>query len=271
MKTIIITGIDGCGKSTLVRQLYDEYGADPSMGIFACPSYHHIPGSGKDRLSILLEKLNGIGNAYRLSDLKALALYLQMSLYSAVLRQVSGHTSCTTVIAERHALVDTVVYGSLYVKQITGSIDRKAWQPVIEKELNQLYPGAFEEVQEWITHLNRYTGGHHHFWNYTGFLKKIFAASPETIIRTLSGFFNLQLPDQICFLNIEPALAVERLKKREKQLELHERAETLQVLQSGYLQLLDTIKIINPETEITILDESNYCQVKDCLQLTSIA
>jgi len=270
MKTAILTGIDGCGKSTLVRQLYEEYGTDPAIGIVACPSYHHIPGSGKERLSLLLEKLNELGNRHRVSDLKALALYLQMSLYSPVLQKISADPCCTLVISERHALIDTVVYGSMYAKKITGSIDKQTWQPVIEKELNVIYPGGFDEIQEWIVYLDRSTGGQHDFWNYTGFLKNLFTTSPRRIIAVLSDFFHLQLPDQVCFLAIEPDTAIARLQKRDKQLELHERTDILQALQRTYLQLLDILTCISPAMDITILNESDYCQVKNCLHLTSI-
>lgn len=270
MRTAIITGIDGCGKSTLVKRLHDEYAGDASIGLFACPSYHHLAGSGHEQLSILFERLNELGNAWRLSDLKALALYLQMSLYRPVLEKVATRPNCELVVSERHALIDTVVYGSLYANRITGMIDQQTWEPLITQELDQLYPYGFETVQQWVGYLNEVAGTNYHFWNYTGFLKDVFTASPATVMRQLSGFFQLQLPDQVCFLQIEPDEALTRLDKRDKQRELHERKDLLEALQSGYLHLLQALKKEYPQLQVSILHSSDYQLVKETLHLNPV-
>jgi thymidylate kinase len=269
MKTAIITGIDGSGKSTLIKRLYQEYSAIPSVKIFACPSYHHIPGSGADELSVIFEKLNRLGNEHHDYDLKALGLYLQMSLYNSVLQRFCELPSVSLIISERHALIDTIVYGGVYAKIIKGVIDQQVWQPIIEKELDKLQPGAFEKVKEWIKYLNKRNPKEYNFWNYTGFFKKIFAEPEEALISRLSDLFDLTLPDQICFLKIKPQTAIQRLKQRSNQLELHENASRLNALQDKYLQLLQNIKDIYPNITITILEKGNYRQMKECIQLTS--
>jgi thymidylate kinase len=271
MKTAIITGIDGTGKSTYIKQLYAEYAGKSSAGFFACPSYHHLPGSQMDELSIIFEKINSFGNEYKHNDIKALGLYLQMSLYSPVLKIFEASPDINIVISERNAIIDTVVYGSLYAKSITGNIEQAHWQPLLEKELDQLFPGAFQKVQEWINYLNGFTGEGHSFWNYTGFLKKLFTSTPESIIENLCRFFNLALPDVICFLKIDPHVAIERLKQREKQLELHENPALLEALQMKYLSLLNLVKKLYPDITIHILENTTYGYLKQHLPITSKA
>src|SRR4051812_40762373 len=109
MKIASITGIDGSGKSMLVKQLYEARTGAPAVGVFSCPSYHHIPGSGYDLLSEIFERINLLGNQYKHSDIKALALYLQMSLYGYVAQHYAQTTPAQLLIAESHPLIDTVV------------------------------------------------------------------------------------------------------------------------------------------------------------------
>ncbi|HTF80689.1 MAG TPA: hypothetical protein VL947_03155 [Cytophagales bacterium] len=269
MKTSIITGIDGSGKSTLLDKLHDEFSANPTIGFFACPSYHHFNSSGYARLSILFEKLNSIGNAYQMPDIKALALYLQMSLYGSVWNHVSRNQLCTKVISERHALIDTVIYGSLYMKSISGNIDAALWKPIIERELNDIDKDAFADILDWISMLNRYTRQDYDFWQYTGFLKEIFSLSGVRVLEHISTYFDLQLPDQVCFLKTDPELALKRLSNRDKPLELHEKPELLQLLQIKYLQLLEVLKRVEPQIQICILEGDNYLEVKEALDLVT--
>ncbi len=271
MKTAIITGIDGTGKSTFIKQLYQEYAGKSSAGFFACPSYHHLPGSQMDELSIIFEKINSLGNEYKQNDIKALGLYLQMSLYSTVLKKFEASPDIDIVISERNAIIDTVVYGSLYAKSITGNIEQAYWQPLLEKELNQLFSGAFHKVEEWINYLNGFMDEKQSFWGYTGFLKKLFTSTPESIIQNLSRFFDLKLPDIVYFLKIDPRVAIERLRKREKQLELHENPALLEALQIKYLSLLNLVKELYPHITIHILEDTTYGYLKQHLSITSKA
>lgn len=266
IRTIAITGIDGSGKSTLIRKLYDEYAGDPAVKVFACPSYHHLPGSGVDELSLIFEKVNQLGNEHRNYDLKLLGLYLQMTLYKQVLHRFSRSPNLSVIISERHALIDTIVYGALYARIISGGIDRQIWQPVIEKELNRLQPGAFAKLEEWIGCLNESNGVDYSIWNYTALVKKVFAEPGETLLNRLFTLFGLSLPDHICFLKINPQMALERLKARNKELELHENADRLQALQDQYLELLQHIGKNYPSTRISLLEDTDYNQLKTCIQ-----
>jgi len=265
MRTAIITGIDGTGKSTLINQLYVEHKQISSIKMFSCPSYHIIPGSGVEELSILFEKINNLGNELKHSDIKALGLFLQMSLYSCVLNKHKSQADISLVISERHAILDTAVYGAFYAKRVTGSIDINMWKPVIEKELEMLVPKGFEIVENWILKVNEMTKEKNTFWNYTGFLKRLFSLPPEFIIADLSRYFQLEFPDEIIFLRIESELAVERLRQRNKQLELHETTLVLDALQQKYIFTLDLIKSINPNIVITLLDNWDYEIIKSHL------
>lgn len=267
IRVTAITGIDGSGKSTLIKRLHGEYAGNPAIKVFACPSYHHLPGSGVDELSLIFERVNQLGNEHQNYDLKLLGLYLQMTLYKPVLQRFGTSTGISMIVSERHALIDTVVYGALYVRIISGAIDRVIWQPILERELNRLHPEAFAKLQNWIGYLSESNRLNYDFWNYTALVKEVFAEPRETLLPRLFSLFSLSLPDHICFLKIPPQLAIERLKARNKQLELHESPDRLQTLQDQYLELLQAIGNTYPQTKISILEDVDYEQLRVCIQL----
>jgi hypothetical protein len=223
-----------------------------------------MPRSGHDDLSAALEKLNSLGNALQLTDLKALGLYLQMSLYGPVQKQFSS--SCKTVISERHGLIDTLIYGSIYCSKVKGIIDRQQWEHLVREEMERFKPGSFENILQWVDRLNRFMPGVYDFWNYTGFLKKLFSDTRENIIDRLGHLLQVEMPDEIYFLDIDPDKAFSRLQSRKKKLELHEKPQLLHLLRHKYEELFSYLKLAFPEVKIHRLTDNIFDNIKNTIK-----
>jgi thymidylate kinase len=255
MRTIAVLGIDGSGKSTIIKQLHSYYAHDNS--------YHDLPGSGHDDLSAAFEKLNSLGNSLQLTDLKALGLYLQMSLYGPVQQHLS---SCQTIISERHGLIDTLIYGTVYSRQIKGHINQQEWETRIRMEMEQFHPRSFENVLDWIDHLNGFTPQPCDFWNYTGFLKSLFNEPKENIITRLSNYLQVQMPNEIFFIDVDPDEAFDRLQSRKKNLELHETRQLLNLFRGKYVEFFHQLQSSFPHLSIHILTDNIIDNIKSLIK-----
>src|SRR3954464_6468825 len=86
-RRISITGIDGSGKTTVIRALRERFAERPaSVQAFRAPQYHENPRVPHARLSADIEEMSVLAD--RLGDplLKATALLLSVTLYGDVER-----------------------------------------------------------------------------------------------------------------------------------------------------------------------------------------
>ena len=113
VRRIAVVGIDGGGKSTLVRRFLASAPTTRTQ-VLTCPLYHETPNAPLGELSRHLERLSHAADRMGSVPLKAAALYLQMSLYGLVEGCLVDAFRPQVLLSERHAVVGTLAYATLY-------------------------------------------------------------------------------------------------------------------------------------------------------------
>lgn len=229
-KRIAVVGIDGCGKSTLVRKLLT-----PGTMTMTCPLYHDTPNAPLAELSRQLDVFSRAADQLGSFELKATALYLQMTLYGPVERFLVETFRPEVLISERHALIDSLAYGPFYLQMLKKAPDRKL-EPALREKID------YDPVAKWAERCGT------PLWDTAMAVRDVFL-SPDAI-HGLAQAYQTGLPEVVCFLDIDPEVAIERIKHREEK-ELHEKVEVLAQLRQSYLQVMDFLR---PHVEVKVLE-----------------
>jgi len=135
-RTIAIVGIDGSGKTTVIRRMLERL---PSrwdvVGLINCPDYHEIPNAPLAQLSRDLDAFSQIADGLGDFQLKGVALYLQMTLYGPLSRFVVDTFHPRLLLSARHAVFDSLAYGSLYANIMKKPLDRARHEAALRELL----------------------------------------------------------------------------------------------------------------------------------------
>lgn len=231
MKRIAVVGIDGCGKSTVVGRFLELH---PGSAAMTCPQYHRTPDAPLARLSERLDDLSRAADAERDFDLKATALFLQMTLYGTVEKFLIDTFRPPFLLSERHALVDSLAYGPFYVQTVKRNPDRAkfdAWPDVLR------WQALRSETPAWELALHA---------------REIFRRPFRETVEALGREYGTRLPDVLIFLDVDAKTAMERLAKR-PEAELHETEAVLDQLRGCYLGVVERIRREYPEIRVEIV------------------
>lgn len=231
IKTILITGLDGSGKSTVFSKLEATNIEHVTLISALHVDVETLPDTSSLKAPVLLlNAMSKEADANNWSELKALALFCAMILFEKL---VSEKTTATTriVICERHPLIDTFVYAQFYLPRL-GSGSMNLEQMI---HYNTKYESLFSFILEQLPVENKDLGALAIF----KFIKTFFARKTSPDAET-EKIFKTSVPDQIFFLKADPEILMERISSREV-IEAHEKLDVLSVLDSTYDSLFKRI------------------------------
>lgn len=252
---VAVTGIDGSGKSGIARYLMEN----PQKGglnieVMACPAFHDRPGIPQEDLSRSLEALNELADEQGSFELKGMALYLQMCLFGPVLDHIRNTTDADVILTERHALIDTLVYGDFYKTMIKRPLSQNKFEPLIRRQLKVFSHDAYAQLMDWFEAENERIGDRGTFWKLPLYLRDLSSSQTEAFAGEVMRHFQSRFPDLAIFVDLPAADAMARLKARAGTGELHEKEETLDHLRNAYLRIMDWLDQHGQGTQIIILD-----------------
>ncbi len=248
IKTILITGLDGSGKSTLFSKLEAARLEHVTLVSALHVDIDTLPDTSVLKQPItLLNEMNQEADAKNRDDFKAIALFCAMVLFGKL---VDEKTTAATrvIICERHPLVDTFAYAQFYLPRLksSGSMDLEMlfyfstkYEALFSFILEQL---PIENKEEGVLAIYRFIK--------TFFVKKIAPdAETETVFKT-------KVPDEIFFFKAPPEVLMERISSR-KVIEAHEKLSVLSQLETTYDTLLNKIAS-DHKTTIENIDASTF-------------
>ncbi|TMR01575.1 hypothetical protein ETD83_14465 [Actinomadura soli] len=240
---VALAGIDGSGKSTVLRLITGERGGDRAA--LSCLRAHENPDGPLHALSRHLSALSEGADRLSAPDLKLAVLYLQMCTYAVTERFFVRELGTRVIISERHPIVDALVYVPIYrgaVERVLGP-ERPAR---LRRQLASLDPGDVEAALAWCERLGRRLGRVPDLTTVAADLVRLADLPPGERAAAFARRFDVPLPDVVVFLDVEAREARRRILERGRPPELHERMDHLRRLRDGYdtaLKSLDTVRV----------------------------
>ncbi len=269
IKTIAVTGIDGSGKSTLTKRVYDMFSksSDNDVIVMNCPGYHNTPNAPLSDLSLQLDAFTKAADMLGSFELKAISLFFQISLFGNVEKFLRETFQPSVLLNERHAIVDCLSYGNFYQKLLQNPLDREKLEEPLKEALEAYKPGTYNDIINWVSVLSKRSGMDFTLWH--GIDKHIletFRLEGKALVEALEGQFLTTLPDVILILDVPGVMANSRVDERdEEHKELHEQAHMLEALRQEYFRVIKMINEEYPEVETHIIKSGDETSIQSSL------
>lgn len=265
VRKVAVVGIDGCGKSTVIRRFLELSPLEKEEAfVMNCPLYHNTPNGPLGRLSQQMDAFSQTADRLGSFELKAAALYLQMTLYGPVESFFLDTYQPRFLLSERHALVDSLAYGPFYGKMVQKEITQAEWEGPLHRELEQFAEGTFEAIQFWHRQENRRGGRNIPFWNIPEDVRQIFEQPFGKTIDLLGQRYRTTLPDVVLLLDVPAEVAQKRVGLREGTTkELHETSSMLDALRKSYHKVASGLE---KRVETHIIDTGSGASIDQTLE-----
>ncbi|WP_131741328.1 hypothetical protein [Actinomadura roseirufa] len=240
---VALVGIDGSGKSTVIRLLANRRA--PGRAALSCMHAHENPDGPLHGLSRHLTSMSRDADRLGAPELKLAVLYLQMCTFAVTERFFVGEFGARTVLSERHPVVDGLAYLPLYrsaVERATGP-DRPAR---LRRHLAALRQDDVAAAVDWCERLGRRLGRALDLTTMATDLLRLLDLPPGERASALAAQFDVRLPDLVVLLDLDVAEARRRIHARARPAELHERHDHLLRIRDGYdaaLRSLETVRV----------------------------
>jgi thymidylate kinase len=252
VEQILITGLDGSGKSTVFSKLEQKI----STGNFDIIRLPHInsetleKGSPLQGAAEFVNFLNSTADLQNNSKLKAVALFASMLVFRKLV-EYKSQPGINRIYLERHPLIDTMVYAMFYAGKAKTEadnhtdIDEIGLPYITEIEyIFDLIPEEFDKSQlKGLTGLAEFIHQHFYLNREQGFL-------------FLKKLYGVDLPSKIYYLKARPSVLWQRISNRQV-FEAHETLETLSLLDKTYDKFFSELSEQNKGL-IEIIDASSF-------------
>ena len=239
---LAIVGIDGTGKTSVVRRLRERRGVEGDVATLHSPIFHEGPNAPLSGLSRQLHAVSLAADALELRELKAAMLYLQMTLFGVVERAMVDAYAPRALVSDRHAMVDTLAYGPLYARMLGAQLDAERVEPRLREHLAGGPLDALDATLDWHARVARRLGQDTSFWELPHEVAGVFTRPHDEVLAECARRFRTTLPDAVVLLDITPEEALRRSATRTApSSELHEHAAALEGLRRIYAGALEAL------------------------------
>lgn len=239
-KRVTVVGIDGAGKGEILAALREgPQATQRRLTTLSCPLFHETSDAPFGSLSRALARLSRAGDVLGEYELKAIAMYLQMTLYGPVEKCFIGTFEPTIFVCERHPLVESLVYGPLYLALGRGNWNRNGLDGRIARALGEHAEADLRMIRSWHAAETRRLGLDADVWDWLDDAAAQMSGPTTEIVETLRLRYRTDLPDIVVWIDISADEAARRcrLRSRGETLELHENPAFLRELREGYLRV----------------------------------
>ncbi|MDF2825026.1 MAG: tmk 2 [Mycobacterium sp.] len=252
VRRVAVVGIDGCGKSTIISALRTLSEAHPnSFASITCPDFHDTDDAPLQSTSRALKRFSQGCDQIGSAELKALSMYLQMTLYGPVESFVVNTHAPEVLVCERHPLVETFVYGGLYQLLASSAWDGVTAEHAVAKVLADDGDNLFPAVIAWHAAECRRLGVPMTLPQRFAEVASALSADFTTAVEDFGRRYRTTLPDVILWLDTPPAEAARRCAARAAggARETHETLPLLTILRQEYLTFADLLADTFPHIE----------------------
>jgi len=261
-RVVAVAGIDGSGKSSVIRRFAESYSQAEGALALTCPTYHKTPNAPFARLSERLQRFSRTCDRLGSVELKAAAMYLQMTLHGPVERCLIEAYRPELFLTEHHSIVASLAYGPIYRTLIRNQADRALETP-LRAALDEGSPGSYDEIVGWAALHAERMGTTASIFELGLALTRLLERPREEVVAELTRRYGTGLPDVVVLLDLPAPVAVERLRGRGDALgELHEQAPMLEQLRRLYLDVADYLRREHPEVETIVIDAASTVSVE---------
>jgi len=217
IKTIAVLGIDGSGKSTLSENLSKILSDSSVVGLVSDELNFYENGEFKQVQPLITENIRNIVGRYA-KNAKSLKLYKIPKLTELILRdillmEIKKWYHPDLVILDGSPLLNLSAWAILYKEKFFN-------EDILLKAM-KILSSSDDDIRK---------------------DDPIFKDIPELSALKKLGLTHLHLPDIVIFLDVEPQIAIERIKKRGQKRQVHETEEKLSKLRFAYLKTCKVIK-----------------------------
>ena len=248
MQLILITGLDGSGKSTLINKL-EKSSNSADIAFLRVPTIESNLFKSNDILyktSCFINNLHLQADVEKIPQLKVIAMFSSMLIFGKLLKELEKK-GAKLVFCERHPLVDTPVYAHFY----SGSMmNPKNMNEYVLEELNQNYS---EELKYLLSLLQLDAKVYYLSHLLLNFIHEKFSKKGIITIPELEQIFNIGTPDKIYYLDAKPEILMQRLITRQSNLEAHETQKAFEKMIPVYYRTINSI-----DADMKIIDASSY-------------
>jgi hypothetical protein len=258
MNRVAITGVDGTGKTTLVRAL--AAAEEPGLVAFRAPQYHEHPAAPRAALARAIDAMSEHADASRQPALKAVALFMSMTLYGEVERQLETALAPVTLVGERQCYLDSLAYARFYRPLLARDLDEAALAGPLAASLGD---AGLAEVLAWAVQVARRDGAFSPdgLWRWPTAIAALFGLPTPALLTALEGVYAARWPDRVILLTLSEAALGRRLEAKWQQAgapprELHEQHGLLLALQAALAEVAAMAANLRPGLHVETLDVS---------------
>ncbi len=265
VRKIAVVGIDGCGKSTVIRRFLELSPLEKEdAAVMTCPLYHNTPNSPFGELSRQMDAFSQAADLLNSFELKAAALYLQMTLYGPVESFFVETYRPRFLLSERHALIDSLAYGPFYGKMVQTEITPEKWEEPLLRKLKDFGEGIYESILDWVGTENRRLGRSVSLWTLPDDVRTLFEQPFDQTLQLLAERYQTSLPDVILLLDVSGKKAETRvIRRNDTTRELHETSSMLNSLRKSYLRVAS---LLGTRVETHIIKTGSGTSIDETLE-----
>lgn len=242
---IVITGLDGSGKSSFLKKLQDELKDDVS--ILRVPFIESEKFKINKSLYDQCEFINYIGHkadVENLPSLKIIAMFGSMILFNQLYDELNKDKK--RVFCERHPLIDTAVYAKVYHEVMhPDNLDLG-----IANELESKYKTEISSIVNCINSDIKISGKGQ-CYDLLSFLFDWFSKEENYSIGRLKTLFSISSPEAVYFLDAPAEELMSRIGDRSVK-EYHETVSLLNKMRPVYISVLSQV-----DTPTSVVDTLN--------------